>query len=164
MSQWTAIKAKPLPDFSAFISDIEPEVKKAIEPARDDFNDFIGTWDHKPTIILETERRGNKIDFFTGVKSSWVKGSKATPDDIFMFLARGTDVRYARMTNPFKAKTQKGIIKSGKGVGGRLTRTKTPQPGIDAREIEKTVRMKQKSHIIHHLRLAFIKTGKKIWG
>ncbi len=90
------------------------------------------------------------------MKEGRKEGKDASPEDIFMFLARGTKVRYATMAgrgigrDPFVAKTAVRRIVSGPGGGQRdplFVDRRVPNPGIDAREIEEAVHDKNKSEV-----------------
>lgn len=97
----------------------------------------INTWVNKPKFVIEINNTSNGIGLFVG-----------TGDDIYRFLDDGTSIRWARMTNDFKAKTAIGIIGSSAGAGGVRFRGKSsymargikqPDPGIEAREFTITI-------------------------
>jgi hypothetical protein len=159
---WTPILAR-LPKRKLPDTYIRKELKKLVKPAQQDFKSFVGTWDHKPKILRTVEGKRYRYVAFTGVYSRWSKGKKAKPEDIFMFLARGTRVRYATMSSDFKAKTKKRVIRSGPGAGKKLfVNPMNPQPGIEAREIEDTVRKKRQLKIklgMYRIMLGAVKRG-----
>lgn len=153
MAKWKAIKVD-VPNKRAFVGNVRSNIKKAVEEPKKDFESFVAPFSgsSKPTIIVKnTPTRSDEIGAFTGVESSWSKGQKAKPEDIFMFLTRGTSVRYATMDESFRSKTRRGRISSGGGGGRRkplyITRD-VPRDGIDARDIEEAVAKKQKKRVI----------------
>lgn len=76
------------------------------------------------------------------------KGKKATPEDIYMFVTRGTSERHALMSPDFSPKTKKGFIGSTSGRGGVVRVSKNLKlPGIDSRDFEEVITKKNKSYI-----------------
>lgn len=167
MAKWKVIKINTVPDLNKFRTAVGPLLEKEVVPAQKDFQDFVGTWKDKPVIKLTRTTKLSSIEVFTGVISNYKKGKKVTGEDKMFFVARGTDVRYVKMTHDFIAKTQKGVIKSGAGRGGVAKKTILPYPGIDARDIEKTVRRAEEKKIIAGYKRAvltavYLSGGKKI--
>jgi hypothetical protein len=65
-----------------------------------------------------------------GVPNTNTEGNKK-----FLWLEEGTKVRYATMTPDFKPKTQRGVLGSTRGRGGKaFVDKRKPKPGIEARE------------------------------
>lgn len=61
----------------------------------------------------------------------------------WIWLSFGTKVRYATMTDDFRAKTHVRVLGSGAGRGGvAFVNTRKPNPGIKAREWDKLIREK----------------------
>lgn len=141
---------------------IQRELEKIMKTPQQDFESFVGTFstENKPKIMIEVKKDIKGFRAFTGVKSNWSKGKKANASDKFMFLTRGTSVRYATMSSDFKPKTSKGVLRSGSG-GGRRTPlfvdTAYPQPGIEPREIEELVKAKRQGQIKREIQFMFIK-------
>ena len=98
-----------------------------------DFQRTVETWsDPRPKFSKEMEIRGDQITFQIG-----------TEDKIYLFIDKGTRVRYATMTPGFKAKTRPGVLGSGRGNGGVLFISKKhPRPGIEARRFSDTIQEK----------------------
>jgi len=69
-----------------------------------------------------------------------VIGQVSTSDDNYYYLTRGTRVRYAIMSNDFRAKTRPGTLPSRPGRGGFVTLTRNPLPGIKARNFDKIIK------------------------
>lgn len=155
MGNWKAITAK-VPNITTFYASLQPDLIKGMVPAQKDFQDFVGTWKHKPTIILELKKNARDIEVFTGVISDWSKGQKPKPEDLMMFVGRGTEKGYVVLSHDFKAKTKKGVIKAGSGSGKVLRKSLVEMPGIEDREIEKTVKNKEQRIIIELYKKAII--------
>lgn len=164
MAKWKAIKIKNLPNPDKFVDDVAPKLEAQLKEAQQDFQDFVGTWRHKPAIKLKTTKKKNSIEVFTGVTSSWTPGKAPKPEDLMLFIARGTKKRYAKMTHDFIPKTAKGVIKSGSGRGGFLRKSTVPLKGIESRDIEKTVRRKQEKRIIKNFKREVIASVRRTGG
>jgi hypothetical protein len=147
MSGWIPIRAK-VPKRGLPNAYIRRELSELLKEPQKDFSDFVRPWKEKPTIRRRVDVKKYKFTGFTGVYSHWSKGKEATPEDKLRFVARGTKVRYATMSYDFIPKTKKGVIRSKKGRG-RLTCVSKmlPRPGIEARDIEKTVWKKNRRAI-----------------
>lgn len=157
VARWKAILASP-PNSTAFFGTLEAGFPKLLKTSQGDFENFVGPWRDSPEIILKRKRTRQKLSVFTGVESSWSKGKRAKPEDILMFLARGTSVRYATMPFDFSPKTSYRVINSGPGGGGRdplYVNTSEPKPGISARDIEEAVYDKRKIEIIREAKKLF---------
>jgi hypothetical protein len=89
--------------------------------------------DHKPKFDKEVKVTESEIYGAT------LTSGDGSSDNPYPFLARGTKVRYARMTPNFISKTQPGVINSRRGRGGFLTMTARPLPGIESRRWEEDV-------------------------
>lgn len=164
MAKWTVIKIKKIPDVDKFRDEVGKNLKSSLITPQKDFQDFVGTWKHKPTIRLDTLKKLNEISAFTGVISKYSSGQKATPEDQFFFVARGTKVRYMKMSHDFIAKTKKGVISSGPGRGRAIGKSVTPLPGIEARDIEKTVKTKRKNEVIRIMKQVVYKAVRDSGG
>ena len=139
-----AILAKP-PNINKFKSDLLKDLKKAGEPPKKDFEKTTQTWDNKPAFKIDTKDYNTRIELFVGVESTWRKGQKAKPEDIYMFVTRGTSVRHALMSPDFSPKTRKRVIGSSSGRGGVIRVSKALRlEGIDGREFEQAVTDKNK--------------------
>lgn len=153
MANWKPIHTK-VPNYTVFYSTLVAGFDKPMEPSQKDFEGFVKTWEHKPRLKTKVTKSVMKIQAFTGVTSNWTKGKKATADDIFMFVVRGTDVNYAVMTRNFEAKTKVGSLISGSGAGGlRYVNPNKPNPGIKARRTEHLVKSKNVAQIKRDYRL-----------
>ena len=149
MAKWKAILVET-PDLAAFTAAIRTGLPEVVEAPQQDFKSFVASWRKSPEIIVKVEDKAGLISAFTGVESNWSRGNTATPEDIFMFLTRGTSVRYATMDTTFRPKTRKGLISSGGGGGERdplYVSRLVPRDGIEARDIEEAVAEKNKNKV-----------------
>ncbi len=156
-----------LPRRSVDMAFMKKGLMKIMEEPQSDFEQFVATWrpKNRPKIILEVKDRPKSLIAFTGVKSNWSKGKKATSEDKFMFLARGTSKRHTWMHPKFKPKTRRGQIRSGAGGGDRepVRLSKKPiAPGIEARDIEKAVKNKRKQKIVRDVKSLYLKTASRM--
>lgn len=141
---------------------IKSEMEKIMKTPQKDFEDFVAPFraKNRPNIKIKVTKKGNSFRAFTGVESNWSKGKKANASDKFMFLTRGTSVRYATMSPDFVAKTSNRVVKSMKTRGNRdplFVSTAYPQPGIEPREIEEEVRDRREGKIKRDIRIMFYK-------
>lgn len=124
-------------------------LEKILDNPKKDLETYVSPFraKNKPKILREVKKVKGSYRGFTGVKSKWTPGSKATKNDKFMFTARGTDVRYAVMSSKFSRKTKKGSIRSSNQSGNRdpLYISKKNQGGIEGSDIEGTLYKKYKS-------------------
>jgi len=96
------------------------------ENIRVDFLTTTRTWKNGPEYEIEKIKREGRRIF--------------TRNKIYLFVSGGTRVRYATMTRNFKAKTQPGVIGSGRGRGGvAFVSRKHPRPGIRARNFPEAI-------------------------
>ena len=102
-----------------------------------DVQQITATWDNKPEIITPP------VKYAGGVIVAEVQ----VPDKIFQLLNNGTSIRYAHMTNPFRAKTRVRYIGSGPGIGrlAYVSRKRPPRPGIEARHFTTTITMEHEA-------------------
>ncbi len=162
---WIPITVKVPKNLGAFRAVLAKEMDDdVVSGATEDFEAFVSTFSsaNKAKILVETKIKVNEMSIFTGVKSNWSKGKKANASDKFMFLTRGTSKRYAKMSSTFKAKSRKGVIKSGGGGGQRtplFVNASIPQNGIEARDIEEAVFKKNKTKIVKKMQLAVNKAS-----
>lgn len=103
----------------------------------DEYRKTVNTWVSKPEFVIRVNNTANGIGLFVG-----------TGDDIYRFLDDGTEIRWARMTEGFQAKTAIGVIGSSRGSGGVKFRGKSsymargiiaPDNGINARNFTETI-------------------------
>lgn len=162
MAKWKTIKAK-VPDADKFIGLVEPGIVNSMRGPQQDFMSFTSTWDHRPTIRLESKRTSKSIEVFSGIISNWSTGKKVSSPDRMLFVARGTKVRWVKMTHDFIPKTTVGQIPAGPGRGGVYGASLKPLPGIKKRNTEKVVKNKRKREIelkmMAAVRLAVIGSG-----
>lgn len=153
MAKWKTIKAK-VPDVSKFVGLVEPGIVNAMKGPQQDFMLFTSTWDHKPTIRLQSAKTSKSVEVFTGVISSWSSGKKVSGADRMFFVARGTKVRWVKMTHDFIPKTKVGQIPAGPGRGGVYGASLKPLPGIKKRNTEKVVKNKREREIVLKIKAA----------
>lgn len=155
---WTAIKAS-VPNILVTEAYLRKELPNVLKEPQKDLRTFVRTWEHKPKIVRNVKRDVKGLRAFTGVYSNWSKGKKAKPEDILMFLTRGTSVRYATMTPNFIPKTKRRNINSGGGQGGLSFVDPTrPQNGIEPREIEEYLYEKYNGKIKKEMQRIIIKS------
>lgn len=165
MTKWIPITVDVPKNLGVFRAVLEEQMDEdVVKEATKDFESFVSTFSakNKAKIIVKTESKVKEISVFTGVRSNWSKGKTANAEDKFMFLARGTSKRFATMSPSFRAKTRKGLIRSGGGGGTRtplFVNTAKPQKGIEARDIEETVFKNTQSGIVKKMQLAINKTA-----
>jgi len=164
MAKWKQIKINKIPDVDKFVTEVANNITSTLKPAQDDLNQFVGTWKHKPKIRLDKKKKINSIEAFTGVISNWTKGSTPKPEDLLLFVTRGTDKRYVQLTHDFVPKTKKGVIRSGPGQGGVYRKSNVPYPGIEAREIEQTIKKLREAQIIRDMKKIVINAVYKSGG
>lgn len=98
------------------------------------------------TVIFDTE-------FYQDNYVTFVKIS--TDNEIFYFLDRGTDVRYAQMDDEFSPQTERGFIGSHEKQGGLLyVDPEQPHPGIEAREYEETIALHNADFFVNRMNRA----------
>jgi len=142
-----AIIAKP-PNLNQFTAQLLVDIRKAGEPAKQDFTKTTQTWNHKPGFQIVTTQKGNSIELFVGVESDWKPGQKATANDIWRFVTRGTSERHALMSPDFSPKTRKRVIGSSGGRGHVVAINKGIKlPGIEGREFEQVVTKNRKGKL-----------------
>lgn len=106
---------------------------KAIDKALDDGADIA------KEMLLRPTRTWNTIPKFN-IKKTPQGREVFTVEKPYLFLTRGTRVRYATMTPGFIPKTGVRVLGSGPGAGGVMYISKKhPRPGIKAREWEEMV-------------------------
>lgn len=107
---------------------ISTAMDAAAEGMRIDFQVTTQTWKGHPPFYIQA-------DGFKRVV--W------TDSRIYLFVSRGTRIRYATMTGDFIAKTKVGRIASGPGRGGVAFISRAhPRPGIKARRFEEVIAKK----------------------
>jgi hypothetical protein len=103
------------------------------------FNQFTGTWDHKPAWTKPPLR----------VSALMISAHIYTGDRIFRFIELGTSVRHAVMSPDFKPKTKPKRVRSVAGVGGKMiVRRSIRMPGIAPREIIPTIMDRRKEKFV----------------
>lgn len=86
----------------------------------------VSTWEQRPRFIMQ-ERRGQAVGARVGFEM-------LTDSDVWFWLDRGTDVRYAKMSSNFIPKTRVGEFFSYRGRGQKtIVDSQDPQSGIAAR-------------------------------
>ena len=106
---------------------------------------------------LTTQTWNTQVAFTkrTTVSPSSVIGKVVTKNDIYKFVTRGTQIRYAAMTPDFLPKTIPGVIGSFTGRGGfDHLDFANPRPGIRARRFEETLRDKYKKSVATKFQVA----------
>jgi hypothetical protein len=92
----------------------------------------VATWNDKPNFLLDKKYRGGRISIEVDTYS-----------EIWWYLNRGTEYRWAVMSNPFWPKTRARSLDSVPGAGGAVLRGrqammahgfKGPMPGIPGRK------------------------------
>lgn len=156
------IKAK-VPSFARFEAELLKDIDKPFKVVKQDFEQFIATWKTKPELIIDVQRKGDRITIFSGVENNWVRGGKATAEDIFMFLARGTTRKFIIWTDDFRPKTKPGVLRSSRGAGKVFYSPGNPLPGIEKRDTEAIVKRRNerflRTYYSQKLRDAVIRSG-----
>lgn len=139
--QFTAILPKPF--FApAFRIELEDSMERLAQGILLDFGRTVNTWNTKPEFDLDTNFNANFIEahvYCDALKQGdRIRGTRrpnpAPPNLVYYFLNVGTDIRYAKMSLGFKAKTSVRFIGSTPGHGGVVkVDVRDPQPGIQAR-------------------------------
>lgn len=133
MSNWTVIKAK-VPSLAAVVAPFEKEMNHFVDLVEKSFVSTTATWGHKVIFDKEVKTDGE----FGGMTS--VTGTVSTDNQIYGYINDGTSVRYATMTQGFKAKTKPGRIRSGAGSGGvNYVDRRRPRPGIKPRKFDELI-------------------------
>jgi len=152
-----------VPSFARYEAELLKDIDKPFKNVKGDFEQFVATWNVKPKLIIDVKRVGHKITIFSGVENNWVRGGKATAEDIFMFLARGTSRKFIIWTDDFRPKTRKGVLRSSAGSGKVFYAPGNPLPGIEARDTEKIVKRRNdrflKIYYTQKIRDAVIRSG-----
>lgn len=106
--------------------------KKALEAAEKAA--LVAAKNEALSLYRKTVATWETVPKFTAVKTAG--GYVIYVSDIrYVYLDRGTRVRYATMTPDFRAKTKVGVLYSYKGAGRvAYVNTKKPRPGIAARQ------------------------------
>lgn len=122
------IPKKLLFDTKALARAVENTLTGAAKDVKIDFDVTTRTWKERPKFTIRKQPGMRTI---------------STDSDIYRFVARGTRVRYATMSDDFRPKTRVGWIGSNKGRGGMVFVDKRfPKPGIKARGWEKLIKKK----------------------
>ena len=120
---------RPPPDWFKMASKLSANLQDALDESAEDARELLlrptSTWKSGVRFIITKTPQGREV--FTTEKP-------------YLYLTRGTRVRYATMTPGFMAKTKVGVLSSGVGKGGVLfISRKHPRPGIKAMGYEELV-------------------------
>ena len=142
--------------FKASPEELAKAIEETIDEADKQFARTYRTFQHKPT--FEKNMKVSDAEIEGSVLTSG-DGSKENP---YPFVAKGTRVRYARMSPGFVSKTQPGLISSRRGRGGviRVDKSK-PLSGIEARRFEENIARIQKPRLNTRLNKALGRYVKK---
>jgi len=85
--------------------------------------EYTSTWEHKPRWNVRSKRiaRGYQVGMFT-------------TDKRFIWVEKGTSVRWRRMSQGWQSKSRRGSLAARPGQGKALGFYKTPRKGIEARD------------------------------
>lgn len=132
-AKFKQIKAKPI-KIDKFFDPLRDLMKRQAGFSNKQFGLTYKTWEHKPSFEETFEETKTQM---TGSALAAGEGSKENP---YLFVTRGTAVRYATMSPDFQAKSKVRVIGSSSGRGGKLYVDKSrPRPGIKAREFEEEI-------------------------
>lgn len=138
-------------DPDAFSREMIKEMEKLNKDIKKDFDATVSTWDHKPRFISKVNVSQGLIEGHT--RTARIHGDKP-PELIYYFLARGTRVRFAKMTLDFEPKSRVRYIGSDPGRGGLEEVDHIGRPGIKAREWHVAIATKHKARLGFRLRVA----------
>jgi len=142
--------------FKATPEELTKAIEETIDEADKQFARTYRTFEHKPTFEKEMKVSDKEIE------GSVLTSGDGSRDNPYPFVAKGTRVRYARMSPDFVSKTQPGLISSRRGRGGaiRVDRNK-PLPGIEDRRWEEDIARIQKKRLNTRLNKALGRYVKK---
>lgn len=138
-------------DPDAFTREMFKEMEKLTKDIEKDFDRTVDTWNEKPRFrrLLKAGQ-----DTITGqVRTARIAGEKP-PELIYYFIARGTRIRFAKMTDDFEPKSVPNMIDSFPGRGGLLQVDHIGRPGIQARNFHIVIAQKHKARLAFRLRVA----------
>jgi len=126
----------------ALIDGLRKAIRDTIDEAEDEFHQTVETWTDPAYFEKDFDETSEEFE-----------GEVKTDNRIYFFLAHGTSVRYATMSQDFESKTQPNWMSSRAGRGGLLFIDKTrPRPGIEARNWDKVEAKKQQPKLIKRAR------------
>lgn len=121
-------------DVNAMLNRMRKLVKEQTGHSNKQFGLTYRTWEHQPEFVEDFEETSSQM---IGSATTTDKGSTSNP---YPFIARGTSVRYATMSDDFQPKSKPRVIGSSVGRGNVLYINKArPRPGIEAREYEQEI-------------------------
>lgn len=105
------------------------------------FQNTVRTWVHQPSFTPQPTARG------------WAIG--IDPVKPYLYIDRGTRVRYALMSKDWRSKTKPGVIASFRGQGRMLfVSRKMPRPGIQARNFTDIIMRRMQARAANKVREA----------
>jgi hypothetical protein len=146
---------KPATPFksSVFREEIVNAVKVIEKDAVADFNKTVATWVHKPKFKSEIKTTGSQSVTLTIVPE---------PEKPYLFLDKGTKVRYATMSPDWKSKTEPNVAQAFLGKGKRLfVSKKHPRPGIKARNFTKHIAKTYKTELQRETKNALARAARR---
>jgi hypothetical protein len=150
-----AITAKPLSP-EVMLKALRGVAKKEADFANIQFALTYKSWSHKPSFAQGFKESSKEMEGFTLTSGD---GSKNNP---YPFVTKGTSVRYATMTPDFSPKSKVRTIGSGGGSGGVLYVDKRrPRPGIQAREFEEEIALREQPKFQKRGQVALDNAAKK---
>lgn len=144
-------------DPDAFSREMIKEMEKLNKDIKKDFEATVRTWEHTPRFTSKVNVSQGLIEGHT--RTARIHGGKP-PELIYYFLARGTKVRFAKMTDDWMPKTRVRVIGSFPGRGGLERVDHIARPGIKAREWHVAIAIKHKARLVFRLRVA-LRNGAK---
>lgn len=139
---------------SIFRDEIEKAVKAVALEIQKDFERTVATWKDKPDFEIETK---------TGAAASGIKITVTPdPEKPYLFVDKGTKVRYATMSKDFEAKTDPNVIQAFPGKGKMLfVNKKRPRPGIKARNFSKIIAKTNKAELAREVKNALARAARR---
>lgn len=140
-------RRRALFDIPAGHAAVEDALLSLADDAVKEFDKVTNTWNEKAVFVVRP--RSMSVDV-------------VTTDKKFIYLDRGTSVRYAVMSEDFSPKTRVGVLGSSRGRGGMIfVSRRHPKPGIEARGWSALVQAKIQAKFKTRFRdvIAAYKTG-----
>jgi DNA-binding transcriptional ArsR family regulator len=137
------------------------ELGKQNTLTKQEYEKCTSTWTHKPKFVVEQHLR-----------TDYAAGLVTTDDEVFWYVDKGTEIRWALMSSDWKSKTRRGYIGSSGGSGRVVVAGKRymirhhidPRPGIKARDFSGMIYRKRVGQFGTAMRQAVKRGANKSWG
>ena len=138
---------------SVFRAETLKAAKKIEKEAKASFEMTVKNWKHKPKFASKTDE---------GATVGGIRIQVATDDPIYLYVDKGTKVRYATMSKDWKSKTEPDVVGTFPGKGRRLfVNKRRPRPGIKARNFTKHIAKTTKIELDREIKNALARAARR---